>query len=182
MIIIALLQVVHDRASKGDQARNNTNFELAREKYIIAYDKARKIEPTDPHWLQVPGEVILDILSKLTTASLELHDFESVQHWAAEILAVEPYFLTNLTVTTCKDRMEYAREAFHTAYYSKAVVYQKQGNFRAAIQDFEDAFLCDGGCAATFYQLQALKRQYPEACEKAEVRLLAAERTEDVAW
>ena len=54
--------------------------------------------------------------------------------------------------------MTYAKNAFWTAYYSKGAAFLKQGKFKAAIRNFENAVLCDDGCHATYYQLEASKR------------------------
>ena len=52
----------------------------------------------------------------------------------------------------------YAKNAFWTAYYSHGAAFQKQGKFRAAIRNFENAMICDDGCHATYYQLEASKK------------------------
>ena len=155
-----MIQVVRNRAIKGDQARDSNNFILARKQYITAYEKVQKIR-TDclPYYLSIPKDLILDILSKITTISLELHDYESTRHWADTLRCVETCFLERFTDVAYTDQLAYAKEAFYTAYYSKAVVYQKQGKINSAIENFENALICDGGCAATYYQLEALKRR-----------------------
>ena len=176
----AQLQVVRVRASKGDEARDKQDFILVRKQWVTAYERTQNKEILYPFHLCVPKDLILDILSKITTASLELHDYGSVQKYAEDIMAVEPSFFTFLTADPSisrnprpgfvpfKVRIQYAIEAFYTASYSKAVGYQKQGNIRAAIQEFEKALLCNSGCAATFYQLEELRRRCPEANEEAE--------------
>ena len=96
---------------------------------------------------------------------MELQDDEAVGRWVAVILALheppdlwDPYddyddhFLP-------MSELYWAVEAFYTAYYSKAVILQRQGKITAAIQNFEAAMTCDGGCHATYYQLEKLKRQ-----------------------
>ena len=195
--ITALLQVVRVRASKGDEAHDKQNFILARKQWATAYERIQNIAKTHhPFRLSVPNDLILDILSKITTASLELHDYGSVQKYAEEIIAVEPSFFTILTVVPLRRRIpgvypapgyvpeivriQYAKEAFYTASYCKAVAYQKQGNIRAAIQEFRNALLCDSGCVATFYQLEELRRRCPEANGEAEV--LVSKKWESVAW
>ena len=172
--------MIRDRARKGDEAHDKHNLVLARKQYITAYERMPDWRGSGPpFWFKVPKDLIFDILSKITTASLELHDYESVLRWAEEITKVDWSVLTILKIGRDKKPVEYAKETFYLAYYSMAVVYQKQGKIGAAIQAFEDAFLCNGGCHATYYQLEELKRRSSEACKKDEV--LGSDKTEEVA-
>ena len=158
------MQVVRNRARKGDEARDKSNLEVARKQYVTAYEKGEEIEAKNPYRMRVkiPKDLMLNILSEITTASLELHDYESVLRYAEEMTKVESSFFVLLKRGRGKEMIEYAKEAFYTACYSKAVAYQKQGNTKGAIQEFEIAFLCNSGCAATYYQLKELKRRCPE--------------------
>ena len=103
---------------------------------------------------------------------MELQDDEAVRHWVDTIFAIHHqssnggyYYIWN----SMYDRVE----ALYTAYYSKAVVLKRQGKITAAIRNFEAALKCDGGCHATYYQLECLKQQETEE---------DIERYQDACW
>ena len=50
----------------------------------------------------------------------------------------------------------YAKVFFYTAYYNKAVAFEKQGKIKEAVDNFENALTCNRGCHATCYQLGTL--------------------------
>ena len=52
----------------------------------------------------------------------------------------------------------HAKNAFWTAYYCEGAAFQKQGNFKAAIRNFESAMLCNDCCHASYYQLEASRK------------------------
>ena len=102
-----------------------------------------------------------ETLSALTTVSLELDDYDNVHRWANAIIGDrydQNRFMYEMLYGE-KDSVLHAVKANYTAYYSKAVVYQKTGKFRAAIESFKDALVCDENCEASYYQLETLKRQ-----------------------
>ena len=103
----------------------------------------------------------METLSALTTVSLEMNDHDNVHRWANTIIGDrtdQNYFMRLMVYGDRNDRVPYAVNATYTAYYSKAVVYQNTNKIRAAIENFEKALVCDEGCEASYYQLEALKR------------------------
>ena len=144
---------------------HNGIFRLARQKYESAYAKIQSPEITKLKcrvcdW-QAQSPTELEILSALTTVSLELEDYESVHRWAEVITDHEPCFLYDFTDNDGfhRYRVEYLREAYHTACYCKAVAFSKIGRTRAAIRYFTDAMVCaDGRDEATYWQLEFLKQ------------------------
>ena len=99
----------------------------------------------------------MGVLSDLTTLCLEVNDFENVHRWADALLASEPDYLWYGQRPGYDYIAARSGKACHTAYYSKAFAFQKQGDLNAAIQKFTNASLCDSSCHATYYQLEALK-------------------------
>ena len=89
---------------------------------------------------------------------MELQDDEAVRHWVETILAIHHWFPED-EHHDIRTGVYYAVEAFYTAYYSKAVILQRRGQITAAILNFKVALMWDGGCHATYYQLENLKRQ-----------------------
>ena len=168
--LAAALKVVHDRKNKADDAFGDHNLSVAYEKYEAAYRKIRIIQDTDdsyvPHETQLKRLYelkLVDVLSRLTIIALEFGNYSDVHRWAANIHACIPIFLILFQGTTWSDgesreSVMYAKNAFWTAYYCKGVALQKQGNYKAAIRNFENAVLCDDGCHATYYQLEATKK------------------------
>ena len=133
-----------------------------------AYASVQKIEKTN--WnprncrcyrnvdLSVPLNLGTDILTKLTTSALELHDFDQVHRWAAEIFSLVPNFLEAYTNDWCKDTVAWASEAYYMAYYCSAVALQVQGKIDGAIQHFEKALVCNDANHAVYDQLHALRQ------------------------
>lgn len=162
----ASLQVATARTTKGDAAFRATNFKSARSKYEAAYSKAQACHDGlyYPLWIYpyepALKELKIDILTKLAQTCLELSDFQNTHRWADALLALEPDFLSDYTYPHYRDGVAYAADAFHVAYYCKAVAYQKEGGPNAgylAMRSFERALVCDGGCHAAYYQLEALR-------------------------
>ena len=125
----------------------------------------------------------LDILSSLTTTHLELGDYTKVHFYADLITRHEshsfPWLYKN---TRDKESLAYTAKAMYIAHYSKAFVYLKLGKKDAAMKNFECALMCDAGCAATYYQLETLKREKAvrEARRRAEEdRLQIIKRREE---
>ena len=143
--------------TKGNDALAKLDLTRARNYYEAAYEKACRIHTV--YFLRYePPSLRSETMVKLIAVYLELDDHESVHRCAGAIL--------NLDCDHCwkdKDKCQehpyfYTRQAFYTAYYGKAVVSQKQGDFRAALKYFEKAWRCDKECVATYYQLQALRQ------------------------
>lgn len=164
------LQVFNGRKDKGDEAFAASDFALAQRYLEPAYESGQKIKntvwkagsdgryrPMSPN-RSVSPDLITGILMKLTIAALELHDFDQVHRWTAEIFALEPNFLEAYIIDWYKDTVEWVREANYTAHYCGAVALRKQGKIDGAIRHFKKALMCDDGCHATYYQLEESKR------------------------
>lgn len=89
---------------------------------------------------------------------MELQDDDAVRHWVDTIHALH-HSHTDYWFYNFRYESNHANEAFYTAYYSKAVMLQRQGKITAAIRNFEAARIFDRSCQATYYQLENLKRQ-----------------------
>ena len=177
----AALQVLNQRRLMGDDAFAATDFALAHRYLDAAYASVQKIENTvwnagndgNFHYISadrsVSPDVVTDVLVKLTIAAMELHDFDQVHRWAAEIFSLEPMFIEAYTVDWCRDSVAWARDATYTAHYCKAVAHQKQGEIDGAIEQFEKALVCDDACHATYYQLDALRRIKAEDIPKPRI-------------
>lgn len=171
--LTAAIQVALDRKAKGDIAFNINSFQLARQMYEFAYAKLEDpktvgLERTALAW-DSRREVTMGTLEALTTVSLELNNYENVHRWANTIIGDRSHqarFMYEMTYYK-EDSVLCAVKAKYTAYYAKAVVYQKMGKIRAAIENFQDALVCDGSCEGSYYQLESLKplKQVEEAYE-----------------
>ena len=157
--MIAALSIVTNRMVKGDEAFDKQDFTRARKYYEAANGKAHQIGyvsigPWDTADLR-PKTLI-----KLITVYLELDDHDKVHHYADMILDFNSGNWWSFQDVYRGDSIgyTYTRGAFYTAYYSKAFVFQKHGDFRAALKYFENAWRCDDECEATYYQLQALRQ------------------------
>ena len=158
------------RRAKGDEAFSANNFVLAHRYLEAAYASVRKINSTvwnggnDGHYhysspnRSVSPNLVTEVLTKLTIASLELNDFDQVHRWAVEIFDLEPTFLEAYTNDWWKDSVAWAREANYAANYCRAVALQKQGKIDDAIRYFQAALVCDSACHASYYQLDALRQ------------------------
>lgn len=149
--------VASNRKTKGDEAFANHELTRAQRYYAAAYDKVQNINSVS-HQI-VPTSLTSEVLSKLITTSLELNDSNNVHRYADDILATESRCWWSYKDIYRKDSDVYTRETFYTAYYSKAVAFQNDGKFDAAIRNFENAWLCDSRCEATYYQLRNLKQR-----------------------
>ena len=163
----AALEVTSSRIIKGDKAFRNANFTLAQEKYEAAYSKIQPLSysvgANNCYTLNhMSKDLNMDVLAKLITTCLQLSDYDAVHFWTSTLNIHVPRFLREYRHD--KKRVLYAVDAFYTAYYCKAVVFQKLGQPIEAIQNFERALVCDPGCHATYYQLAALKES--QECEE----------------
>ena len=93
-------------------------------------------------------------------AYLELGDHQNVHRYADIILDVDSGWCWSYQ-DVYKGRSigyTYPREAFYAAYYGKAFMFQKHGEFKKALKYYENAWLRDDECEAIYYQLQALRQ------------------------
>ena len=146
------------------------NFALAHKYLEAAYASVQKIENTiwnagnSGHFGHISPDryvsldLTTDILMKLATSALELHDYDQVQRWTAKIFGLEPYFFEAYTNDWCKDTVSWASEAYYTAYYCSGVALQVQGKIDGAIQHFEKALVCNDANHAVYDQLHALRQ------------------------
>ena len=88
---------------------------------------------------------------------MELRDDEAVRQWVDTILDLD--YAYDKVYSMVPSRYHGFKKAFHTAYYCKAVLLERQGKITAAIRNFRSALIYDDGCHATYYQLENLKRQ-----------------------
>ena len=182
--LAAAIYMARHLIAKGDEAYWHNDFALSRESYEAALGKIQNYEDTlRLFWTyhscyRDATDLRLEILSKLTTASLELSDFENVHRWADTIIALDLRFWDHHKHRDYADWVLYARNEFYTAHYCKAVVYQKQLKFTAAVRNFELALMCSTVCRATYYQLEALKQTqtFEEMKRKAEEERLQQQR------
>ena len=93
--------------------------------------------------------------------SLKTSDYGAVHHWADKIIDLEENFLHHWRYAASvyvRRYIHYAAEAYYTAYYSKAVAFQKIGDLENAMDNFRGALFTNGGCHASWYQLENLKQ------------------------
>ncbi|KAL8795152.1 MAG: hypothetical protein Q9195_002307 [Heterodermia aff. obscurata] len=154
------LKVAGNRIVKADELFRMKRVLEARGLYEAAYQKVKH------HTYDAEGKALVaESLTKLTRLSMELQDDKAARHWVHTIFALSDQFEVILncyrTAGEYQSRITedfYPTEAMHTAYYSKAVLLQRQGKIREAVRHFGWALESDGGCHATYYQLENLKR------------------------
>ena len=132
---------------EADEAIRMHDLPLARRMYESAYSKIEDLNISQTNiWEEWLG-LVARIVSNLIVVVLELHDHEAVHRWAD--LSIDQ-LLT--------DAEYYGDEIGYITYYGKAATFKKQGKISAAIRNFEWALNYDGGCHATYYQIESLKQ------------------------
>ena len=145
--------------AKGDRAFDKHDFIRARNHYEAANVKAHQTGRVSID-MWADQDLRPETLIRLITLYLELDDHDNVHRYADMILDLSSGRFWKFQDVYREDSLGYVynRKAFYTAYYGKAVVFQKQAELRAALKYFENAWLCDDECEATYYQLQALRQ------------------------